>query len=185
VFCSVIRQAAALHTAWLGGLYNMVGRYDDAIAEADKALDLDESNTPALYVKGMGYRQKGMYDEAIEVHEAMAEANPRWKVQLGSTYVVAGRRDEALKILEEIEAQEVGPWNALARAKLHADLGNLDEAFRWYNYEPHHAWVAWVRVLPLMFDESLALRSDPRFEELMSRMRLPMPPDADGARPPE
>ena len=102
---------------------------------------------------------------------------------LGSTYVVAGRRDEALRILEEIEAQKVGPYNALARAMLHNALGNLDEAFRWFNYEPHHAWVGWVRVDSLMY--GIAVRADPRFEELMNRMHLPMPPDAEGSRPPE
>lgn len=166
-----------LHTAWLGGLYYMVGRYDDAIAEADKALDLEEANTQARYVKGMGYRGKGMYGEAIQEHEAMAEANPRWKAMLGTTYVVAGRRDDAQRILAEIEAEEVGPWNALGRGILHAALGNVDEAFRWYTYEPHHAWVPWLRADPQLYDTSLALRSDQRFEELMSRMHLPMPSD--------
>jgi len=168
-----------LHTAWLGGLYYMVGRYDDAIAEADKAFDLDETKAVAHFVKGMGYRGKGMYGEAIEAHEAAAAGNPMWKPMLGSTYVVAGRRDEALRILEEIESQEVGPYNALARAILHNALGNLDEAFRWYNYEPHHAWAPWVRVDSLMY--GTAVRSDPRFEELMSRMRLPMPRNVEGA----
>ena len=48
-------------------------------------------------------------------------------------------------------------------------LGNFDEAFKWANYEPHHAFLPWVRVMP----EFAALRSDPRFAGLLARLKLP------------
>ena len=52
---------------------------------------------------------------------------------------------------------------------IYSALGDNDEAFRWLNYEPHHAWVAWVRVL----DWCAPLRNDPRFPALLRRMNLP------------
>ncbi len=171
-----------LHTAWLGELYNMAGRYDDALAEARKTLDMDDRNAFGLYVTGTAYLGKGMMDEAIEAHEAAVAVNPNWRFALGATYLAAGRRADAVRILREVEAEEVTPFGAFQRAWLNSVLGNLDEAFRWWDYEPHHAWWAWIRIWPPpeIFPGAERLRSDPRFEELMERMGLPMPATARG-----
>jgi len=48
-------------------------------------------------------------------------------------------------------------------------LGNMDEAFRWLAYEPHHAFVAWVAVMP----EFNNLHDDPRFDEFVKNLKLP------------
>jgi hypothetical protein len=50
-----------------------------------------------------------------------------------------GHRDEAEKILHEIEKWEIKPVVAFYLAEIYADLGRKDEAFKWLNYEPHHA----------------------------------------------
>lgn len=168
-----------LHTAWLGELYNMAGRYDDGIAEAAKTLDMDDHNAIGLYVTGMSYIGKGMVEEAVEAHEAAVAVSPMWKWALGATYVSAGRRADALRILREVEAEEVTSYGAFQRAFLNMALGNLDESFRWLDYEPHHAWVAWVRVFPSEYYRGIELlRRDPRFLDLMRRMDLP-PPETD------
>ncbi|MGH7544134.1 MAG: hypothetical protein ACREK7_09360 [Gemmatimonadota bacterium] len=166
-----------LHTAWLGELYNMAGRYDDAIAEARKTLEMDDGNAIGLYVTGMAYLGKGMVEEAVEAHEAAVAVNPNWRFALAGTYLAAGRRADAQRILRELEAEEVSSFGAFQRAWLNTVLGDVDEAFRWLDYEPHHAWVAWVRLWPPpeLFPEVDRLRKDPRFQDLMARMRLPMP----------
>jgi hypothetical protein len=121
-------------------------------------------------VLGRAQSAAGRHDEAITTHEAMAAANPTFTWELGLTYAKAGRRDAARAILEEVGRQPPSPWNAFGRAMLHAQLGELDEAFRWLDFEPAHAWLPWVRVDPWMRPH---LEHDPRFGALLARMRLP------------
>jgi TolB-like protein/class 3 adenylate cyclase/Tfp pilus assembly protein PilF len=158
-------------TAWLGQLYLKVGRYEDAIAEARESLDLVPDFPIGLLVLGNAYLEKGMYAEAVAVHEELAEKYPPGRWWIGSTYAKVGRRDAARRILTELKRETVTAWTALQRAHLHAALDEKDEAFRWLAYEPHHAFLPWVRVNPNLEP----LHDDPRFLDLLDRMGLPPP----------
>ncbi len=154
-----------LHTSWLGGLYWMDNRYEMAIEECQKAFELDPDNWAGLLVLGDVLTETGRYEEAITAHQKIARS--LWP--LGRTYALAGRMDEARKILAELKAKKVTPMRAFGLAVLYTALGEKDEAFRWLAYEQHHAWVAWVRVLP-WFEP---LWDDPRFKNVLQRMNLP------------
>ncbi len=158
-----------LHTAWLGGLYWIWGRYDEALVETQKALELIPDCWDGLFVEAYVYADMGMYEEAIEVAQKAAALYPELRYLLGRTYAVAGRRDEALKILAELEKQEAYPFGALGLADLYTALGMKDEAFHWLNYDNPHAWVPWIRTNPPF----KPLREDPRFKELLRKMNLP------------
>ncbi len=153
-----------LHTSWLGGLYWIGGDYEKAIEEVQKALELDPDNWGALHVLGHVLAETGMYEEAIAAHQKAGDL-----ASLGRTYALAGRLDEARKILAELEEKEATPWGAFGLAVLYTALGEKDEAFRWLAYEPHHAWVPGVRVMPC-FEP---LWDDPRLKDLLQRMNLP------------
>ena len=158
-----------LHTAHLGTLYWMGERYEEAIDEARKSLELNPDFPVGWKVLGYAYAKKGMYEEAIAAHQKLAEIAPRQKYALGCTYALAGRRDEALKILAELEEEEATPFGAWGLASLYTALGKHDEAFRWLAYEHPSFAHPWVRVVPW----SEPLRDDPRFKDLMQRMNLP------------
>jgi len=158
-----------LHTAWLGGLYWIWGRYDEALEEVQKALELSPDSWHGLLVQTYIYMDMGMYEEAIEVSQKAAALYPKLRHLLGQAYARAGRRDEALKILAELEKEEATPYGALGLVELYTALGNKDEAFRWLNYEHPHCWVPWIRVLP----QFKPLRDDPRFKDLLRKMNLP------------
>jgi hypothetical protein len=53
-------------------------------------------------------------------------------------------------------------------------LGNNDEFFRWIAFEPHHAWVPWVRSRTWTAFPS-SITKDRRWTDLMRRFNLPMP----------
>ena len=99
----------------------------------------------------------------------------RWAIV--ATYAVAGRRDEARKVLAELYGQKFDAWNSFWLASIHGALGDKDEAFRWLNYEPHHAWMPYlVTKEPYCCGARRymkALRDDPRFPNLRRRMNLP------------
>ena len=158
-----------IHTGWLGGLYCGAGQYDKAITEAQKCLKMKNEYGLGWLILGRGYAGKGMYKEAIAAHRKAVEINPSWRFALGQTYALAGRKEEAWKILAELLKEPPSAFNAHSLAVLYAALGDRDNAFKWLAYEPSHAWNPWFRVNPFFF----ALRGDPRFKALLRKYNLP------------
>jgi len=92
--------------------------------------------------------------------------------RLGEAYAAAGYRDEAQKILKQLQElskqRYVTPYLVSAT---YAALGNKDEALRWLEtgYRERAALMVCLKTEP-RFDD---LRSDPRFQDLMRRMNFP------------
>jgi len=55
--------------------------------------------------------------------------------------------------------------------EIYAALGEKDEAFRWLEaaFEERHSFLPWLRDNPAY----APLRSDPRFQDIVRRMKLP------------
>jgi len=92
---------------------------------------------------------------------------------LGHTFVMAGRRDEAQRVLEEMKqmaaSRHVSPYHF---AIIHAALGNRDEAFEELeqSYRARSEALVWLKVDPRLD----MLRTDPRFIDLQRRVGLPL-----------
>ena len=158
-----------LHTAWLGGLYTYAGRHEEAIEEALKSFEIQKDYPAGYFVMGEANLAMGREEEAIEAHKKLAEVSPGWTWALGYTYAVTNHREEAEIILNDLENSDINNWNAMGLAAMHAGLGNLDEAFKWLEYEPHHGWIGWVAVMPWW----KPLRDDVRYTEFLSKLNLP------------
>jgi len=123
------------------------------------------------------YIGKGMYQEAIaEMQKVIARENSpeRWDTFpiLAYAYAAAGKRYEALKILnEQNEAAKKGYISPYNFAIIYTGLGDKDRAFEYLNkaYEEHAPVLQHFPSRP-MFDP---LHSDPRFADLLRRMNLP------------
>jgi tetratricopeptide (TPR) repeat protein len=95
-------------------------RYDQAIAEFQKALDNGknlsaEARSQLLYRIGETYRQKGDLDEAKRFFKASAELNPKSTTSLLNEAMIfdgTGRKDQAAKAYEQI--LKIQPDNAVA-----------------------------------------------------------------------
>jgi tetratricopeptide (TPR) repeat protein len=146
----------------------MKGQYDKGIEEARKCLNQDPNYAVSWMIIGSGYGLKRMYKEAIEALQKASAKDPSWKGVLAETYAQAGQKDEARKILAELEKEPPSSFNAVTLAGLYTALGDRDNAFKWLAYEPSHAWVPWS-VAGLRSD----WRSDPRFKELLRKFNLP------------
>ena len=111
------------------------------------------------------------FPRALAAHQKLAEVAPQRIWSLGRTYALAGKRDEARKILAELEKEEVTLSRAYDLARLYTAMGEKDEAFRLlevaYEHPPYS--FPWLRVGPW----SVPLRDDPRFKDLLRRMNLP------------
>lgn len=160
----------------LGSLYLYRREYAKAAYEAHQALELASTEATGLAVLGLTHLLQHQIEEAIPVFETMASYHAKWRWLLGRAYAEAGRRREALAIRTAMEAEPPSSWNAIGLVVLNTALGDYDEAFRWLDYEPHHAWVPWLTVDPML----IAPRNDPRFAAFVARLKLPPPPGAKG-----
>jgi TolB-like protein len=162
-------------TAWLGGLYNFAGQHDEAIAEARKALELNPSFPPSYYVLRLAYSRKGMHEEAIAAARRFAEVSPQigGKAILGVAYALAGQKEEALKIASEVDQSNRAGMLLFFAPQLYLALGNKDAALQplELGYEAHFPFLPWIRVRGGEFDD---LRDEPRFQDLLRRMNLPL-----------
>jgi len=111
--------------------------------------------------------------KGIALDAALAKTPERWDRYplLAYAYAAAGRRDEAIKILDEqqrlSQQRYVSPYNF---AIIYTGLGDKDRAFEWLTkcVEERTLIIFHLKSRPL-FDP---LRSDPRYAELLRRMNL-------------
>jgi TolB-like protein/Tfp pilus assembly protein PilF len=160
---------------WVSDLawqYWSAGRNEEAIDTVLKSLELDPNFAQSLGILGTLYSEKGMYEEAIAVHQKLSAVIPKnW--DLVRTYALAGRRDEAWNMLAKLLAEEPKPtgtdaWDLVG---IYATLGGKDEALRWLEkaFEERCSYLPWLRENPAY----APLRSDPRFQDIVRRMKLP------------
>ncbi len=144
--------------------------YDRSIETLRETLELDPSFASAQEILARAYAAKGMHEEAVEVAERRARTEESsWSlVTLAEVYAGAGRREDALRILEEVRGSAIDPLNV---AYAYAALGEADAAFEWMEkaYERRSFPLTQIRVSPSLDP----LRSDPRFDDLLRRIGFP------------
>ena len=166
-------------TGWLAELYRYDGQFDRAVEEAKKAIAMEPRFADAHFVLGLTYLDMGRNEEALASLRKAGEQvtfyhgeetyGYRWAPALA--YGRMGKEAELRKLLDELKARKTTIWSAFWRMVVHANLGEIDEAYKWMEREPHHVWIPWVRVLNWPgFDK---LRDDPRYPEALRRMNLP------------
>lgn len=160
----------------LSMFYVFAGRHDDAIRFAQRAVELDPDNSNAHLTLGFAYEEKRMLAEAITEYEAATNLERQYGVtfgleSLGHAYAVAGRREEALKILANLAApSNAGSVNPYNIALIYAALDRKDAAFAWLERaaQMDHLHPAFLRYDPQL----QVLRSDPRFRDFIRRHNL-------------
>jgi DNA-binding winged helix-turn-helix (wHTH) protein/TolB-like protein/Tfp pilus assembly protein PilF len=154
----------------IGFVLYLARQYDQAIAAAQKTLELDPNFAVAHMIIGLSYVQKKMYEESISELQK-AKHNPDSRALLGYAYAVAGKRSEARKILDELDQLSKQKYVASAPVGIiYIGLGEKDQVLQWLEkaYDERLWEVGMLKVAPV-FDP---LRSDPRFEVLLRRVKL-------------
>lgn len=157
----------------LGVIFYFAGQYDMAIAQYHKTLEMDPGFVRAYITLGSTYGKKGMYREGIDTYKkAMELSGDRLKIAaLGRAYALAGKKEEALKIIGELEElsqqRYVSPY---CIALIYASLDEKDKAMEWLQkaYEKHVSELIYMKVDPYLEN----LHSDPRFMILLKKMAL-------------
>jgi serine/threonine-protein kinase len=158
----------------LGNTYIQARQYDKAIEQLQKTIEMDQSFYFAHWQLGVAHEMKGDFQNAIAEYQKARQLNddPWVLALLGHVSAAIGRRDEALKILDQLKQiskqRFVHPYGI---ALVYAGLGEKDQAFQWLekSYQDHEPRITRLKVDPLMD----GLRSDPRFADLVKRIGLP------------
>jgi TolB-like protein/Tfp pilus assembly protein PilF len=160
-------------SSYLGTVLYWSRKYEAAMEQEQKALDFDPSYFPSLITKAWVVEAAGRPREAIALCEkARALADTPWTLAaLGRAFALAGRTEEARRIVEKLEklsGQEfVSGYDVAA---IYAGLGQKDEAFAGLEkaYKQRAEWLGYLKVDPQLD----SLRSDPRFRDLLRRLAL-------------
>src|SRR5437016_943961 len=158
----------------VGWLLCDANRTDEGIDQLRKTVQMDPTFIVAHNRLALCYERKGMYSDAIAEFEKMSNLGARTVAlaELGQAYAAAGKRNEAQKVLAEL--QEISKPRYVSPsvfALIYAALGDKDQAFAWLekSIDEHDLITARLKV-DQRFDN---LRSDPRFAELVKRVGLP------------
>lgn len=164
----------ALYGSFLGDL----GRVDEAIAHLKATLELDSAFPITQAALGHIYMGTERHDHALRHYQRVAELVPvsMYAGFLGHGYARAGRRDDARRVLEQLQAQiargeYVSPG---AVGWIYLGLGEPDEGFRWLERAAEERDV-FLTVYAVLTNRYLSApyRNDPRFQQLRRKIGLP------------
>jgi tetratricopeptide (TPR) repeat protein len=148
--------------------------YDQSLVQYRAALDMDPNFESAHLWLAQVYEQKGQFEQAIsELNTGMRLSNDSTfaLARLGHGYAMAGRRDEAHAVINQLNAlsseEYVSPYDI---AMVHVGLQEIDDAFVWLQraFEQRSLWLGYLNVEPQLDP----LRSDPRFQDLLQSIGL-------------
>ncbi len=151
----------------LGENYFYAGQYERMLEQAQKLAARDPQNGGAHFFFFEYYLTKGNYDEAA-----------RWlEPDVTGGYVrvewlnAVGKKAEAARRLAELARLPQAERRLFATAGNYARLGDKETAFAWLQraYERRDSDLVSLKVEPAF----AALRSDPRYQEMLRRVGLP------------
>ncbi len=159
--------------AQLGLAYTCAGQYDQAIEHLQNTLELNPNNVRAEHYLASAYLRKSMYEEAIkELQKAvrLGAGEPQYLARLGYAYAVAGRRDEALKVFDQLEG-ETSDYFFEELAEFYIALGKRDEALALLEkgFEKRHGDLLYIRC-STVYD---SLQDNPSFQDLLRGINFP------------
>ena len=149
-------------------------RYDNAVQELRSVLAVVPNDAYALWILGFTLIANHHPEEAVPVLERGVSASDRSPAIVGllvHAYAKAGRRADALRLLEELKRRkQAGYVPAAAFVKAYLGLGEYDQAFFWLEeaYKEQSNLLQFLKVHPI-FDP---IRDDPRFADLVRRVGL-------------
>src|SRR5262245_6825612 len=153
--------------------YHFARQYDRAVEQLQRTLEIDANFWVAHHFLGGVYAGMGKLQEALAAFETARrlEGNLETIAGLGFVHGMAGRHDEALAMLDELQRQSSRCYvSPMLRALIWTGIGDTDKAFAWLDraVERRTQWLSEILV-DSFFDR---LRPDPRFNELLRQVGL-------------
>jgi serine/threonine protein kinase/tetratricopeptide (TPR) repeat protein len=166
---------SALYNSLLAHLYHVSGQDDNAIVQHQRAIDLDPGWYFPHWLLAIAYAHMGRLDEEIAEAQKACELSGRNAPTLGilgMAYGLAGLRNEAQAVLEELITQGRTTYvPPAALAAVYRGLGEVDQALEWLEKgveERDMFAVGGFKCEP----RYILLRGHPRYQALLRKMNL-------------
>jgi TolB-like protein/DNA-binding winged helix-turn-helix (wHTH) protein/Tfp pilus assembly protein PilF len=163
----------------VGMVYSCVGRHDAAIEQLRNTTRLNPDYDVGYSGLGIAYLRKAMYPEAIANLEKalyMDKDDPDVildVVELAYGYAAAGRKNEARKMLSELEKAEAKgrSFGGEELYSIYFALGEKERGLAWLEkaFKDKSESLLYLRCWP-EFDR---MRADPRFADFVRRVGIP------------
>src|SRR6266516_760411 len=112
-------------------------RYDESVRQSQKTIEMDPHFAVAHYQLAQALEQKHKHDEAIAEFRRAIElsgGNTTFESNLANAYAVSGRKEEAMKIVKDLESRQSQSSSTDASIALSdVGLGDKDRAMIWLN----------------------------------------------------
>ncbi len=151
-------------------------RYGDAVGQMTAALEMNPTSARCHALLGRAFegqrrfaRAKAEFQQAIR----LAGEDQQLKARLAHVYAREGDSGTARKLLDALEGEPSGTYvPPYGLALVHAALGERDRAFAFLRraYDVRQEELIYIKTDP----DLKPLRSDPRFAELLRRIKLPI-----------
>ena len=162
----------------LGNVYLFARRYDEAIAQYQKALDL-YPNAGIRALLAYTYAIMRMYPQALAESDKIADQYKTTRAEnqfvvglLGWVLAVSGKRADAVKTAQDLTDVSLHAYvDSYQLAMIEVGLGDKNETFRLLEraYQQRSASIPYLTIEPA-FE---GIRSDPRYADLLRRVGLP------------
>jgi TolB-like protein/Tfp pilus assembly protein PilF len=158
----------------MGWQFYLAGQNENAVEQLRKVLDIDPKFSPARRILEELYAHLGRHKEAVAERETALSLSggPELAASIEEDFTKSGYKgvlQSWLQGLTELSKHSyVSPYSI---AESYMRMGEKQKAFEWVEkaYEEHDSGLVSLAVEP-MFEP---LRSDPRFKEILRRMKLP------------
>jgi len=151
------------------------GRYAEAIAQLQSVLGMKSDFALAHLWLARAFLAAGRFKESLAEAGRAESVIPGWPVivvQRGYTLGTMGRADDARAVLSELATMSTKRFvTAYGVALVYTALGDKEQAFAWLDkaFAERSHWLMWLRFDPRW----KSLRGDPRFAELVERLKYP------------
>jgi len=157
----------------LGWQYYLSRQYDQAVDQLRKVLDMDQRFAPARRILEGVYSQMGKQREAVAEREKIVSlsGSPELAASIEEVFSKSGYNGVLQSWLDGMMViSKYGYVSSYDIAQIHARMGERDKTLAWLEkaYGEQDSGLVSVAVDPL-FD---GVRSDPRFRDLLRRLKL-------------
>jgi tetratricopeptide (TPR) repeat protein len=161
--------------ARLGAKLGLRGDYDRAVEQLQKALEFDPNLVFTNMALARIYSRKGMYEEGLATCQkvvSLCRSSPLGRALSSLILAMAGKKDEAQKILSELKGYpKLDSWSLILLAEACSVMGEKTEAFELLEvaYQERGSWLVFIGAYRTFSN----IRTDPRYADLRRRMGLP------------
>jgi serine/threonine protein kinase/tetratricopeptide (TPR) repeat protein len=162
-----------MYTGDLALQYYFMRQPEKVVEIALKNKSPDSVSPWEVIALALAYEMLGRREESLVTIGKMTATDPIYRGYAGALLARLGRRAEAERILAEMSAQK-GYVPAFQLALVHLGLSHTDETFRYLEMayaDRSSALYDWILIDP-QWD---VVHDDPRYNDLLKRLRLPPP----------